>query len=102
MSLTLEVLAFSGKENKEYLKHFNAVKFCVENELSYPIETKEFFKGKVNGYDLDEINRPHVLNYLKEGVSVPLKYTYDRLVNEVKIKVSEITPSAELIIIKLH
>ena len=35
MSVSLNVKAYLSKESKEFQKHFNAVKFCIENELSY-------------------------------------------------------------------
>lgn len=54
MSVTLSIRAFSGKESPEFQKHFKAVQFCLENQLSFPKETSEFFKGKVEGEDLDK------------------------------------------------
>ena len=47
MSVSLNATAYSSKESKEFQKHYNAVKFCIENELSFPKETSEFFKGKL-------------------------------------------------------
>lgn len=38
MEVTINVTAYSSKESKEFQKHYEAVKFCIENELSFPVE----------------------------------------------------------------
>ena len=65
MSVSLNATAYSSKESKEFQKHYNAVKFCIENELSFPKETSEFFKGKLGGDDLEDIKPEAILGYLK-------------------------------------
>ena len=98
MSVSLNVRAYSGRENKEFQKHYNAVKFCIENELSFPEETSEFFKGKVNGDDLEDFDSG-LLECLENGIEVPLKTTGSEW--EVRIKVSEIPNEVDEIIITL-
>ena len=101
MSTTLSVKAFSCKENKEFLKHYNAVKFCIENELSYPKETSDFFKGKICGNDLEDIKNEYILQYIENGLEIDMEYNK---INpyEIHIKVSEIPTDAEILIIKLQ
>jgi hypothetical protein len=101
MSVSLGVNAYSSTESKEFQKHFSAVKFCIENQLSFPKETNEFFKGKLEGSDLEDIDVDHIIEYIENGVEVPLKTTADQWGNEIRIKVSEIPLEADLIIIKL-
>jgi hypothetical protein len=99
MSTSLEVIAFSGKENKEFKKHFNAVVFCIENELSFPKETSEFFKGKLGGDDLEDIKREYILGYIQNGVEVPLKVK--ETMNEIIVNVADIPSSVETIIFRI-
>jgi hypothetical protein len=101
MSVSLNVKAYSSTENKEFQKHFNAVKFCIENGLSYPKETSEFFKGKIHGDDLEDISNEYILEHIQNGVEVPLNTTGDKWGNEIRIKVSEIPSEVDLIIVKL-
>lgn len=61
MSTSINVKAYSGKGSKEFQKHLGAVKYCIENELSFPKETSEFFKGKLGGDDLEDIKPNHIL-----------------------------------------
>jgi len=75
MSISLNIKAYSSVENKEFKKHLKAVKFCIENELSFPIETSNFFKGKLGGSNLEEIRREFILNYIENGIEVNLPYT---------------------------
>ncbi len=100
MSTSLSVKAFSSAANPEFQKHFKAVGFCLENKLSFPKETSDFFKGKVNGEDLENINPDNILRYLQNGMEVSLPC--ERIgYNEVIIKVSDIPASADKIIVKL-
>jgi hypothetical protein len=101
MGVSLSATAYSSTESKEFQKHYNAVKFCVENGLSYPKETSDFFKGKIGGDDLEDIEEEGILEYIQNGVEVPLKTTGDKWGNEVRIKVSEIPAEADLIIVRL-
>ena len=73
----MNVQAFAGKNSEEFQKHYKAVKFCIENGLSYPKETSEFFKGKVGGDDLEDIQPSSILKYIENGVEIPLKTTGD-------------------------
>ena len=101
MSVSLNVTAYSSKESKEFQKHFNAVKFCIENGLSYPKETSEFFKGKIHGNDLEDILTEYILENIQNGIEVPLNTTGDKWGNEIRIKVSEIPSSVDEIVVKL-
>ena len=101
MSASLNVTAYSSKESKEFQKHFNAVKFCIENGLSYPKETSEFFKGKIHGDDLEDISNEYILEYIQNGIEVPLNTTGGKWGNEIRIKVSEIPSSVDEIVVKL-
>jgi hypothetical protein len=101
MGVSLSATAYSSTESKEFQKHYNAVKFCVENGLSYPKETSDFFKGKIGGDDLEDIEEEGILEYIQNGVEVTLKTTGDKWGNEVRIKVSEIPAEADLIIVRL-
>jgi hypothetical protein len=99
MSVSLNVNAYSNKENKEFQKHYNAIKFCIENELSFPIETSEFFKGKINGEDIEDIRRDKMLNYLEDGIEVELKTQIKN--DKIYIKVSEIPDHVDIIVVSL-
>jgi hypothetical protein len=101
MSTSINVTAYSSTENKEFQKHFKAVKFCIENELSFPKETSEFFKGKLSGNNLEDIDPDYIIKYIENGVERKLKTTNDQHENEIRIKVSEIPKEVDLIIIKL-
>jgi hypothetical protein len=76
-------------------------KFCIENSLSFPKETSEFFKGKLGGDDLEDIRTDSIIEYIQNGVEVDLKTTGDQWGNEIRIKVSEIPSEVDLIIVKL-
>ena len=75
MGVSLSFKAYSGKESSEFQKHYKSVKFCIENELSFPIETVNFFKGKNDCGDLDDYEREYLLEMIKDGVEVPMRHT---------------------------
>jgi hypothetical protein len=105
MSVSLNVTAFSDKSNPEFTKNYNAVKFCIENKLSFPKETSEFFKGKLgNGDSLEDFFPEAILAQIQHGIKIELPLT--ALVvwkggTEIRIKVSEIPPEADMIIVNL-
>ena len=102
MSVSLSVTAFSDKNNSEFRKHYNAVKFCIENQLSFPIETSEFFKGKLgNGDSLDDFFPEAILHHIEHGVKIELPLTVCETGSEIRIKVSEIPSEVDTIIVKL-
>lgn len=76
----------------------NAVKFCVDNNLSFPKETTEFFDGKINGYSLEDFENPY--DIVKNGISENIKYKKVTVKNgvEVHIKVANIPPNIDTII----
>lgn len=97
MSASLNIKGYTSTENKEFQKHLNAVKFCIENELSFPKETSEFFKGKLEGDNLEEISTDYIIGYLENGIQVDLPIhggTFEQI-----IKVSEIPKEVDKIII---
>ena len=100
MSTSLNAVAYSSKENPEFKKNLEAVKFCIQNHLSFPKETSEFFKGKLAGDDLEDINPDSILKYIENGVEVDMTFRYFKS-SEVHINVSEIPKEAEVIIVKL-
>lgn len=99
MSVSIEIKAFAGKDSKEFQKHLRAVKFCIENELSFPKETSEFFKGRLDGSNLEDISKEYVLQHIVDGVQVPIKIHGTDYVQ--RIKISEIPKEVDEIIIKL-
>jgi len=101
MSASVQVRAYSSTENKEFQKHFNAVIFCIENELSFPKETSEFFQGKVDNSNLEDFKRDCIIDYIKNGVEIPLNRTNDSYRGEIRIKVSDIPKEVDLLIVKL-
>lgn len=101
MSVSISVTAYSGQDSDEFKKHYKAVKFCIENGLSFPKETSDFFKGKVGGDDLEDIKSEYILQYIENGVEVPLKTTGDHWGNEVRIKTADIPKEVDEIVIRL-
>jgi len=102
MSVSLGVKAYSGKNSKEFQKHFKAVLFCHENQLSYPKETSDFFKGKVDGNDLEDIGTDYIIDYIKDGVQVPLRVNHvGGSGNELRISISDIPKEVDELVIKL-
>ena len=101
MSVSISINGYSSKDGQEFQKHFKAVKFCIENELSFPKETSAFFKGKIGGDDLEDVKPEYILKYLEYGVEVELPIV--RLNNgyEKHIKVSDIPKGVDLIVIKM-
>lgn len=99
MSTSLSIKAYSSKQSKEYQKHYKAVQFCVENELSYPKETSEFFKGKIGGFDLEDYSIDYILEKIENGVEVPLIGMTGDSWNGIKIKVSDIPAGVDEIIV---
>jgi|SRR6185503_688847 len=100
MSVTLNIKAFAGKNSPEFQKHLKAVQFCIENGLSFPAETSQFFKGKVGGDNLEDISTHVIMQYIENGVEVSLPIQY---VNEytIKIPVASIPKEVDEIIVTL-
>jgi len=101
MSSDIKVQAFAGKNSDEFQKHYKAVLFCIQNELSYPKETSEFFKGKVGGDNLEDIEEDSILQYIENGVEIPLKTTGDEFGNEIRFNVSDIPDGVDEIVVSL-
>lgn len=95
MSQVISVKAFSSKESKEFQKHYEAVLFCIKNELSYPIETSNFFKGKIGGDSLEDVKPSSVLKYIENGVEMKMPLEYEN--GKTFIRVKEIPFGCDLI-----
>ena len=72
MSCYIKVYACTDNTSEIYQKHLNAVKFCVENNLSLPSETSNFFKGKIGDGDLEDYEKEYWYDYVKSGFSTYL------------------------------
>jgi hypothetical protein len=99
MSTTLSVTAHSSKNSPEFQKHFKAVVFCIENDLSFPAETSAFFKGKIGGDDLESINRTAIMKYIENGIAVDMPVENNGY--QATINVSDIPAGVDLIMVKL-
>lgn len=100
MSVDMTMRAYAGKNSKEFKKHFNAVKFCIKNELSYPKETSEFFKGKVDGGDLEDHQEGFLLDEIKNGIEID--FHFEDGGHEIRIKTSDIPKEVDEIVITLQ
>lgn len=101
MSVSICIQGYSGKESLEFQKHYKAVQFCLENGLSFPRETSEFFKGKVGGGDLEDYTSEAMLEYIENGVEVDIPTDdVDGYGNEYHINVADIPSEVDTIIIK--
>jgi hypothetical protein len=99
MSTSISIIGFAGKKSPDFQKHLKAVKFCIENELSFPKETSRFFKGKVGGEDLENIRTESILRHIENGIEIPLKIGGDEWRQEINI--SEIPKEVETLIFML-
>lgn len=97
----MSISAYSSRENKEFLKHYEAVKFCILHKLSFPKETSEFFKGHMGGDDLEDVTDRYIMSILENGIELDLKSTADSFGNEIKVMVSDIPAEAEYLIVRL-
>lgn len=83
----------------EYQKHLKAVKFCLDHKLSYPKETSEFFRGKIDdGLSLEDIKPKYILEKIQNGFSVDIPF-YKMSDNRVEIHVKDIPEATHTIII---
>ena len=101
MGVSLSITGYSSSDNAEFKKHYSAVEFCIKNDLSFPKETSEFFRGKVNGDDLEDYDKKYILQNIENGIEEELilhgeDYGYTKT-----IYVSEIPKNVDKIIIKL-
>jgi len=101
MSVSIEIKAFAGKDSKEFQKHFKAVQFCIDNDLSFPVETSDFFKGRLDGEDLENIRYDCIIDYIKDGVQVNIPIKSDEYGYEKRIKTADIPKEVDEIVIKL-
>lgn len=101
MSVSVSVFGYANADSKEYQKHLKAVAFCIENELSFPKETSEFFKGKVDECDLEDYKREYILEEIEKGfrVDLPMKGSAE-YGDGIVINVSDIPKECDKIIVK--
>ena len=102
MGVSLVVKGFSDKEDPTFNKHLSAVRFCIQNNLSLPKETSEFFRGKVYGEDPENYVGKHLIEHLKNGVEIPLTLHSDPYGATIRIKVSEIPEGVSEIIASIE
>jgi 16S rRNA C967 or C1407 C5-methylase (RsmB/RsmF family) len=100
MSTTLSVTAHASKNSPEFQKHFKAVGFCIENDLSFPAETSAFFKGKIGGGDLESVIPAALMKHLENGIVVDMPVENNGY--QAIIKVSDIPAGVDLIMVKLN
>ncbi len=100
MSLSINITGYSGKNSSEFQKHYKAVEFCIENRLSFPKETSEFFKGRVHDADLEDYQQEYLLDIIKDGIVVNIPLHSDDEYKYV-INTNEIPKEVEQIIIEL-
>jgi len=103
MSVSINITAHSSKESEQFKRHYQAVEMCIKLDLSFPIETQEFFKGSLDGEDLNDIRPEYILNMLQYGISVELPlHAADKYSQSFIIKVSEIPKSVDRILVELR
>lgn len=102
MGASIGVHAYSGKGSSEFKKHYKAVEFCIENKLSYPKETSEFFKGKIDGGSLEDFDTKWLLEKIKDGIEVRLPITKNSDYNEIRVKVSDIPKEVDELVMRLY
>ena len=101
MSMSLSIRGYYGTENKEFKKHAEAVAFCVKNELSLPLETSEFFKGKVEGEDLEAYHREGWVGLISNGLEISLGLK-GGISNRKVIDLKSLPKNLETIIVELN
>ena len=97
----MNVKAFAGKNSEEFQKHYKIVAFCIENKVSYPKETSDFFKGTLDGDNLEDFNNDYVLEKIKNGIEIDFKKTRDGYGNEIRFNVSDIPHGVDEIVVTL-
>lgn len=102
MSTDLHARAFMGEDNPIFQLHLKAVKFCLETGLSFPKETSEFFKGKIDGMDLEENDREYLLDFIESDTEIQMDLPYRRGVGYIEILVSDIPKDAKYIRVSLE
>lgn len=100
MSVDLYIEAFAGKNSEEFQKHLRAVKFCIEEKLSFPKETSKFFEGKIGGDNLEDIAYESILEYIGDGIGVEMRFVREN--GKIKIEVKDIPKEVDLIVVSLQ
>lgn len=103
MGASLSVTAYAGKDSEEFKKHYKAVKFCLENGLSYPKETSDFFNSGNLPDNLEDYHEDSVLEMIENGVEIPLKQS---MVQDhecrITVKVADIPKEVDTLIIEMR
>lgn len=102
MSLSINIDGLSDKSNPEFAKHLKVVEFCIANEVSYPKETSEFFKGQVHGEDIDDIvPSQEVIDVIKDGLVVEIHDAMATEAGRFYIQVDKLPKSVSVIRVSL-
>jgi hypothetical protein len=101
MSQQVKVIGYTGTDSPEYQKHFKAVHFCITNDLSFPIETSEFFKGKINGDSLEDFKKEALLNQIRYGFEVKIPQNCNKTLGEIWINTKDIPSTVTEICVKI-
>lgn len=100
MSVTLSVKAYSDNTNPLFVRHYNVVKACIENNIDFPEQTKEFFRGKIElCADLEDYKQAAILGVLHNGIQIPLAMTTDTYNSSITIDVASIPKEVTKIVV---
>lgn len=47
MSISTFIIAYTSENNKDFQKHKKILEFCLENKVSLPKETAEYFENEI-------------------------------------------------------
>lgn len=86
MSTSISFMGYAGEQSPEFIKHREVVFFCIEKGVSYPKETSEFFKGKIQGSDLEDFTDASLVEYLQFGIEIPIKVFQSGFNYEIDLK----------------
>lgn len=101
MGVSISIKGYAGKESPEFQKHFKAVQFCLENDLSFPKETSDFFKGRFEGGNLEHYDPKWIVDYIKNGIEIEIPMQKDYNMQVFTIDVTKIPPEVDTIIVKM-
>jgi len=103
MGVSLSVMGYATKDSKEFDRHYGAVLYCINNDLSFPKETEEFFKGRVcGGGNIDDFEPNYLLEKLEHGLEVNIPTSGDaNYIGGMVINVADIPEECDQIVIEL-
>lgn len=77
MGVSVYIQGFTQPDNDEFKKHLEVLQFCYDKGVSCPKETTEYFKGKIDGDDLEDYDYDYALERLENGLSVDIDDAVD-------------------------